>query len=51
MYPPFDRFTCDTSYDGNVFYVSYSYIVDNYHIDYDYELSSAVIYNEKFGSY
>jgi len=39
------------SYNGDCFEVSYSYLVDNYHIDYDYEQSSRFVYNRKIADY
>jgi len=49
---PLDEYIpVELSYDGTAFCVETSFVIDNYHIDYDYEFSSRLYYSEKISSY
>ena len=49
---PLDEYIpVEISYDGTAFCVETSFVIDNYHIDYDYEFSSCLYYSVKISSY
>jgi len=49
---PLDEYIpVEISYDGTAFCVETSFVIDNYHIDYDYEFSSCLYYSVKMSSH